>query len=235
MRIAALSLSLLVVLAQGACTPERERVTFEDFEAAIEASGVWRGGPPVRYEAVGRHSLAMAIEQGLSPQDTLLDIGAGSLRVGFWLLQYVDADNYYAIEPNREMIETAVGILDAPIHLFYNTDFVFPDERFDFVIARSIWSHASKPMIATMLSEFAAKARDQDARFIASYIPAETPEQDYQGTEWVGKDHGGGRKGYVQHSLDWIVAEGAKHGLWVKPVPSDVAQAWVVIGPEPGA
>jgi hypothetical protein len=50
-------------------------------------------------------------------------------------------------------------------------DFSVFGERFDFVIARSIWTHASKPQIASMLSSF-AETSEPSGVFLASYYPA---------------------------------------------------------------
>ena len=54
-----------------------------------------------------------------------------------------------------------------------NDDFDFSvfNERFDFVYARSIWTHASKPQIRSMLSSFASTT-SPGAAFLASYYPA---------------------------------------------------------------
>ena len=43
--------------------------------------------------------------------------------------------------------------------------------KFDFFLAYSIWTHASKTQIATMLSSFAATSQPK-AVFLASYYPA---------------------------------------------------------------
>lgn len=220
---------LLMLAALLSCTEETTPITFEQFEAAIEESGVWKGGPETRYEAVGRHSLATAIEVGLLPEHKVLDVGAGSLRVGFWLLQYIEPENYHAIEPNQQMIDMAAEIIGEPIHVYYNSDFEYPDVDFDFVIARSIWTHASKPMIAKMLSEFAENSTDE-GRFLASFLPASSEDEDYLGDEWVGSDHEKRGVGIVRHSLQWIEEECARNGLWVEETQTPFNQKWLLIG-----
>jgi hypothetical protein len=56
-----------------------------------------------------------------------------------------------------------------------NEDFDFSvfGERFDFVIARSIWTHASKPQLSAMLRSFGATSEPEGV-FLASYYPATT-------------------------------------------------------------
>ncbi len=60
------------------------------------------------------------------------------------ILQFVDPANDYAIESNTEMIDTAAEILCVDLEVTHNEGFEFPSGKFDFVIVRSIWTHASK-------------------------------------------------------------------------------------------
>jgi hypothetical protein len=162
------------------------------------------------------------------PHHRVLDIGAGSLRVGWWFLQFVDTANYYAIEPNTEMIDGAAAILCVDLEVTHNEDFEFPSEEFDFVIARSIWTHASKWMIAKMLSEFGEKG-SRDATFLASVKFPDETHADYQGTEWKGKSKTSDRHYMVRHSLEWIQSECAKNGLTVEVGDMLYGQTWLLI------
>jgi hypothetical protein len=191
-------------------------------------SGMFSGGPDEWFEDVGRRTLAACIENGLMPDHRVLDIGAGSLRVGWWLVHYIEPTNYHAIEPVRDRLDAAAEILGAPIHLYYNTNFDFPDVEFDFVLARSIWTHASKPMISKMLAEFARKSAPR-AKFLTSVIYAVTPDEDYDGVDWVGKVLKNDPSGGVKHSGDWIRAECAKHDLSVEEVGDLHGQTWLRI------
>ncbi|MEM7516184.1 MAG: class I SAM-dependent methyltransferase, partial [Planctomycetota bacterium] len=185
---------------------------FEQFRTSVTDAGIWSGGPAKRYEWVGRKSFAKMVEIGLQPDDKVLDVGAGSLRVGWWILNYIDPENYYAIEPVESRILPVVDMLDVDINLYHNMDFEYPSEKFDWVIARSIWSHASKWMISKMISEFAENSAPQ-GKFLTSVVPALTAEEDYMGEEWYGKIQKDDKPGIIKHSLDWIDAECAKHGL----------------------
>jgi hypothetical protein len=71
-----------------------------------------------------------------------------------------------------ELVEPEV-LERADAHFAANDDFDFSvfGERFDFVVARSIWTHASKPQIAAMLSSFAASSAPGGV-FLTSYYPA---------------------------------------------------------------
>jgi hypothetical protein len=168
------------------------------------------------------------IDAGLMPSHRVVDIGAGSMRVGWWLMHYIEPANYYAIEPLRDRIDTAARLLGAHINASYNDDFTFPDVAVDFAIARSVWSHASKIQIGKMISEFARTATP-GAGFLASVRPATTEEEDYAGDEWVGKGPDSGDPGMVKHSLDWIETECSRHGLTMKVYGELNSQTWVLI------
>ena len=229
--LVALATLLLCVLAcdqDKATASHSRRMTFPEFRAAVRSSGVWSGGPEENFELVGRNTLATAIQYGLLPNHKVLDVGAGSLRVGWWLLQYVEPSNYYAIEPNRKMIDPIAEKIGAPIHIYYNDDWEFPPIQFDFVIARSIWTHASKWMISKMLSEFVENSAP-DARFLTSVRFAQTDQEDYKGDEWVGRSHKSDQPGMVKHSRKWIEDECRKHGLALEVKETLGGQTWLLI------
>lgn len=213
--------------AREPCEPARN---LQEFYARIRQAEIWSGGPggQERYEEVGRKSFTTAILSGLMPDHRVLDIGAGSLRVGWWILQFIDTANYYAIEPNRKMIEGATEVLCADLNVAYNEDFEFPNETFDFVMARSIWTHASKQMIARMLSEFAEKA-SPDATFLTSVKFPDATHRDYMGSEWKGKSKSSDRHYMVRHSIEWIGSECAKNGLRVEVGEMLYGQTWLRI------
>ncbi len=221
---AAFVVSPAAAAAEAGC---QKTVSLEEFRERVKKAGLYAGGP-TEYTDVGRRTLAKAIDVGLTPDGKVLDIGAGSLRIGWWLLQYIDASNYWVIEPARERVDAAAKALGVDIHLFYNYDFEFPSTGFDLVLARSIWTHASKAMISKMLSEFAEKA-EPDGKFLASIYFANNPEGDYKGEEWIGMDrvHNGMR--IVFHLRDWVEAEAAKHGLKMTVAEELHGQTWVVL------
>ena len=128
----------------------------------------------------------------------------------------------------RKRLDKAAELLGAGINLLYNDDWEFPDVEIDFVIARSIWTHASKWMIAKMLSEFAEKS-SPDGRFLTSVLLARSEREDYKGSEWVGKVLKTDRSGLVRHSLAWIRSECGKNGLTVSSVGDLHGQTWLLI------
>lgn len=188
------------------------------------AKQTFLGGPVKDFEKVGRLQLITLLRAGLYPQSKVLDIGCGCLRGGYWLIHFLDPRCYCGIEPNRAMVEVGLSHLLEPEELRtkhprfdHNASFdssVF-GEQFDFFLARSIWTHASKDHIQTMLDSFVRDGTDR-AVFLTSYMRAgRLIFRDYRGDKWVGKSHESQKRGLVFHRLDWIQSECRRRALEV--------------------
>ena len=82
------------------------------------------GGPWCR----GRDHLNSLICEGLDPDDYVLDLGCGSMRVGIWLTQYLNAGRYFGLEnfPGQEAPEGASNTKDLARLMF--TKYAWPFE-----------------------------------------------------------------------------------------------------------
>ncbi len=154
----------------------------ESLQARSEriAETVFLGGPAQDFERVGRLVFEVMLREGLAPSSRVLDVGCGALRVGYWLMRFLDGGCYHGIEPNREMLNVGLEQIVEPdvverarASFTYNDDFDLrkAGSGFDFVLARSIWTHASKPQIAAMLESFARVAAPRGV-LLATYHPA---------------------------------------------------------------
>jgi Glycosyltransferase Family 4 len=185
------------------------------------------GVPVETFEEAGRSQLIALLGEGLTPASKVLDIGCGCLRAACWLIRFLDPACYHGIEPARRRVEYGLRYLLTPEDLTlkqprfdFNTRFdssVFK-VRFDFFLARSIWTHASKRQIEATLDAFMRDAASA-AIFLASYLPSQSPDDDYQGDRWVGTSHESQTPGVIRHSLAWIVQQCQKRALKVKELP----------------
>jgi SAM-dependent methyltransferase len=181
--------------------------------------------------------------EGMSPESRVLDVGCGCMRAGYWLIRLLDPGCYCGIEPNQTMLDKGREYLLSPELIRakrpqFDTndrfDFSVFDKKFDVVLARSVWTHASKPQIETMLDSFVANS-SKDAFFLTSYLPAvllgSRGYRDYKGESWIGRSHQCERPGLVHHSRKWVEQECAKRSLHTKQLDYGVfnGQQWLKI------
>ena len=211
----------------------------------LKAEGAFLGGPVEVFETAGRKVLITLLSVGLSPESRVLDIGYGCLRCGYWLIHFLDKGCYFGIEPNIDMLNTGRKyILEPQLEEIKNPsydsnsvfDFTVFNEKFDFFIARSIWTHASKQQIKIMLDGFVSTA-NAGGIFITSYIRAIPLLNDYKGANWVGKSHESNTRGVVRHNLGWIKTVCAERGLIVNEIKGEAYnfghQTWLRIKRKP--
>ena len=202
------------------------------------AERLFLGGPVKHFAAVGRNQLAVLLHNGLDPESRVLDVGCGALRGGYWIMRFLNRGNYFGIEPAKSMLQAGLdGIIEPDVlaraqpTFDHNDrfDFTVFGTTFDFVVARSIWTHASKAQIVAMLDSFVA-TRTNNAVFLASLLPVTDERPDYHGDEWVGRSHESDSGGTVAHDPAWIEAACAERGLTVaESDPNVLHQHWLAI------
>jgi hypothetical protein len=185
------------------------------------------GVPVETFEQAGRSQLINLLNEGLNPESKLLDIGCGCLRVAYWLIRFLDPGRYHGIEPARQRVEYGLRYLFTPEEVTlkkprfdYNPHFdssVF-GTRFDFFLARSIWTHSSKRQIEATLDSFVCDSTSRSV-FLTSYLPAQSVDDDYQGDRWVGTSHESDIPGVIRHSLGWILGQCKRRALQVDELP----------------
>jgi len=138
-------------------------------------------GPEDRFDIVGAHQLSILIKHGLRESHTLLDIGCGSLRGGRFLIVYLNSGNYHGVEPNEGILNAG---LESEIPNYKNSqfhitdDFSFPDRQFDFLLAHSIFIHASEKQVAKCIAQ-ASRVMHSGSKFLATYfIGDKTPAKE---------------------------------------------------------
>lgn len=200
-----------------------EKFDFIAATQAIEKEVGFSGGPSLLFEKVGRDSLDTAVALGLSPHHKFLDFGAGTLRLGYWFVRYLDSGNYYAMERMAPRMEAGKRHLLGPDILrdkaphFYVTakcDMTTFDVPFDFVIARSILTHTKPGMLHKMLDEF-SKCASSDAIMLASYWALDGEKASTLGGQ-IGDRMGYADFGFlpaVKFSLGYLQSAAREHGL----------------------
>src|SRR5712691_748005 len=140
------------------------------------------GVPTPTFEQAGRSQLIALLNEGLNPESKILEFGCGCLRIAYWLVRFLDPGCYHGIEPARQRVELGLRYLFASEEVMlkqprfdFNPNFdptVF-GARFDFFLARSIWTHASKRQIEATLDSFVRDSLPTSV-FLTSYLPAQS-------------------------------------------------------------
>ena len=69
------------------------------------AKTTFLGGPADDFERVGRLGFTVLLQEGLRPSSRVLDVGCGALRLGYWLLRFLDPGRYFGIDPVLVRVE----------------------------------------------------------------------------------------------------------------------------------
>jgi hypothetical protein len=197
-------------------------------------------GVPVRdFEAAGQEQLKYLLAAGMRPSSKVVDLGCGVLRGGYWLIHFLDPGNYHGIEAHQERLEIGIHAMLEPEALAckrprFDTNARFDTsvfrEKFDFFLAYSVWTHASKRQIQTMLDSFLRDSAERGV-FLTTYLPATWRRRDYQGDAWHGTSHESSCPGCIYHRRGWIQAECDTRDLLVLDLGRDRVhgQSWLQI------
>lgn len=199
------------------------------------------GVPIAGFENAGRQQLILLLMSGLEPSSKLVDLGCGVLRGGYWLIHFLERDCYHGIEPHAGRLETGRNMILEPETLQakrprFDTNASFDTgvfgTKFDYFLAYSIWTHASKPQIELMLDNF---VRDSTPRavFLTSILPTGWSGRDYRGEKWFGTSHECDVPGCIKHNLKWITGECRRRNLHVCALGRERdGQTWLTISRE---
>ena len=208
-------------------------------KAEMLGETIFLGVPVKDVEKGGRELLIYLLNVGLNPDSIVVDIGCGVLRGGYWLIHFLDPGCYCGIEPHAGRLEMGTRTILEPETLEvkrprFDTNPHFDTsvfgEKFDFFLAYSVWTHASKPQIQAMLDSFLRDSKDGGI-FLTSYLPAGWRYPDYQSDKWNGTSHESDVPGCIYHSLRWIKAECNRRGLVTRELGRDktYSQSWIEI------
>ena len=130
---------------------------------------------------------------GMRETDDVLDYGCGSLRVGRFLIMYLDAGHYYGIEPSRWAVQEglkeigSIGQTKAPqfkhqkSYATFDAGLFGPGQLFDWVLFSGVLTHMDHAQLRSSLYT-AAKVLKPGGRIVGSYLPQ---GPDHEGEGWL--------------------------------------------------
>ncbi len=146
--------------------------------------------PPQNYDKVSSMQFNLLIQLDLRETHSILDIGCGSLRAGRLFIPYLLPKKYFGIEPEKWLIDDGIknelgqDIIEIKKPTFsYDDNFNFEEfnEKFDYIIAQSIFSHASETAIRKCAIE-AKKVLKPKGIFVATFYEG---DKNHTGTKWT--------------------------------------------------
>lgn len=130
--------------------PDYQGEVFTDERRMRGAHRAYVGGG---WDQHGKTQLDYLISQGLLPDHTFLDIGAGAFRAGRHLIDYLEPGHCYGIDINKSLLEVGyehelsdeqrAKLPLCNIHATDRFDADFGGVQFDLAIAQSVFSHLS--------------------------------------------------------------------------------------------
>lgn len=180
------------------------------------------------YDQMAAVQFNLMTSLGLRGHHRLLDIGCGSLRAGKLFIPYLLPERYFGID-QQWLIDEGVlhelgqDMVDIKQPRFdYNMQFRLTafHRQFDYIIAQSIFSHATAVQIRTCLAQ-AAKVMKPTAIFAATFLAGKL---NYNGEEWA-------YPGIVSYNPVFMAELVEEAGLVYEPLdfPHPEGQRWFAI------
>lgn len=143
-------------------------------------------GPEDKYDYLGPFNFL--VDQGLKSHHTFLDIGCGSVRMGKYLIPFLNRKKYYGLEPEKKWLaeglqnEISKDILELKQPTFSHvSDFSLTefDTGFNFVFARSVFIHCGVEQLKQCLSNLSPRMGPKTKFYISITVSDETVEYPY--------------------------------------------------------
>ena len=141
---------------------------------------------------LGKWQFHFLVSQGLKPSDVLLDAGCGSLRLGQFVIPYLDKSNYCGFDRERFLLKNGVeselleSISDIKmLNLKCTSKFEIVEfPSFNYCIAQSLVSHLNQSDLDLFLKKIKQKAAPGSLFFFS--FP-ESQDDDYKHPGYIGK------------------------------------------------
>jgi SAM-dependent methyltransferase len=150
-------------------------------------------GPPAQYDFMGATQFRLLTALGLRASHRVLDVGCGSLRAGRLLIPYLDRGRYFGIEPNMWLVEEAIerelgrDLIRIKQPRFDANDSFQADafgERFDFIVAQSIFSHTAGELATTALASL-RQALAPGGLIACTFVESPASERHEHAARWT--------------------------------------------------
>lgn len=127
--------------------------------------------------SIGRLQYFFLVNQGLKPEHNFLDLGCGSLRLGQFLIPYLNKEKYFGLEPEEVLVQCGLKyelpdfLVQKKFPTFsHNYEFKFEKmHSFDYAIANSIFTHLT-PQDITLCFKNLFRKTNASSRFYFTFF-----------------------------------------------------------------
>ena len=201
----------------------------------------WYIGGTQKYDLMGAMQFNLLTALGLRDYHKLLDIGCGSLRAGRLFIPYLNPNCYCGIEPEKWLVEEGIKhevgkdlIQIKSPRFLYRDDFPIEGfgEKFDFMLAHSIFTHATQEQIRKCLTgvkDYLTPASEgsRGGILVSTFLFG---SEDYEGSEWVWP--GKTKEKFAYYTKDFVCKVAKECGLECRIInwTHTHGQSWVIFG-----
>ena len=127
---------------------------------------------------IGKLQYHFLVQQGLKPEHVFYDVACGSLRLGQYLIPYLNEGRYHGLDLDQTLIDigiekefyTDIIALRNP-RFFVNEEFDFGiSPNFDFAIAQSLFTHLDPDDIRSCLSAMRGKCHAHSQFYFTVFL-----------------------------------------------------------------
>jgi cyclopropane fatty-acyl-phospholipid synthase-like methyltransferase len=149
------------------------------------------------WDEIGDLQLAFLKSRGLEPDDVLLDIGCGSLRLGVRAVEYLRPDHYWGTDLNSVLLDAGYEREIEPAglapklsrsHLVVDGDFSFSGVPSDisFAMATSVFTHLPVKQLGVCLRNLARHVARECTFFFSVFTPPDGHPSDQSYRQPIG-------------------------------------------------
>lgn len=145
--------------------------------AAVGHRAYVGGDDPETWYGIGRLQYQYLVASGLQPSHRFLDVACGALRLGQFLIPYLDAGQYHGLDAEEPLVRAGIAhelgfglvALKRPRFAFNSVFDATFAEGFEQAMGQSLFTHLTEPDIALCFSRL-AQAGAPGATFHFTYF-----------------------------------------------------------------
>lgn len=146
-----------------------------------------------RWDETGRVQMALLQAAGMTPSHRLLDIGAGSMRLGCKAVDFLEPGHYWATDASRALmlrgrtLELADPARLPEAHLVEDSDFALPGipAGIDYAIAFGVFTHLPADSLRLALTRLAPRLPALRALLLTLFLAPEDHPGAYRQADGV--------------------------------------------------